>query len=287
MAVENAVTETKVIETKPTESRKDAIAAAVASVEEPAVETKVEGEVEDKKPATEVKKPTPQEVAEEEQLKEQGKQLLLALKDPTKAGVVIQYLAEQAGYTKNMDKVKTEKEADKIVKSVEDYFKEELGAEFDFLAPKIAKGVERALAAKLDESQKDIREQFEQQQMEKTQGQSIDAIEKLTVGFFGEGEDLPPALVAEMSKYMDRVPAGENVTVKEYVEDAFNASVGKLGLVKVDKSKQQRTNKNRTDASSRLASERTPSPDSLVEDRSKPIDRRTAIRLAVEQLEKE
>ena len=123
---------------------------------------------------------------------------------------------------------------------------------------------------------------------EKLAHQSNNKLNQLAEGFFGTGEQVPDNVIAEMSKYMDRVEPNAKLTVGEYVEDAFYHAVGKLGLTRESKSKQQRTEKNRSDASSRLSSSsRAPSEDNLREDRSKPLDRRAAIAAAVAQLEKE
>jgi hypothetical protein len=276
-------------ETSIAESRKDVIAAAVAAVDK--TEEKKEESKEEK-----VVPDTPKETAEEKAVREaddaalvaQGKELIQALKDPARAPIVIDFLAKQAGYTKGEVKaaVKDETKAEELHEDVISFLKESLGPEFDFLADKIGKGLEKYFDKALVKSQEDIRAEFQRQEQEKLQNQSATALTRLTEGFFGTGAELPDNVTNEMSKYMDRVQPSPDTSVKDYIEDAFNASVMKLGLSKTDKAKQERTNRNRTDASSRLASDRVPAEEVLHKDNSKPLNRRDAIEAAVAALEK-
>ena len=276
------------IETPIAESRKDVIAAAVAAVDK--TEEKKETPEEEK-----VVPDTPKETPEEKTAREtadaelvaQGKELIQALKDPVRAPIVIEFLAKQAGYTKAEVKAATsEVKVEELHEDIISFLKESLGPEFEFLADKIGKGLEKYLDKTIEKSQTDIRAEFQRQEQEKLQNQSASVLTKLTDGFFGVGAELPDNVTNEMSKYMDRVRPSEDTSVKDYIEDAFNASVMKLGLSKTDKAKQERTNKNRTDASSRLASDRVPAEEVLKQDHSKPLNRRDAIAAAVAAIEK-
>ena len=275
-------------ETPIAESRKDVIAAAVAAVDK--TEEKKETPEEEK-----VVPDTPKETPEEKTAREtadaelvaQGKELIQALKDPVRAPIVIEFLAKQAGYTKAEVKAATsEVKVEELHEDIISFLKESLGPEFEFLADKIGKGLEKYLDKTIEKSQTDIRAEFQRQEQEKLQNQSASVLTKLTDGFFGVGAELPDNVTNEMSKYMDRVRPSEDTSVKDYIEDAFNASVMKLGLSKTDKAKQERTNKNRTDASSRLASDRVPAEEVLKQDHSKPLNRRDAIAAAVAAIEK-
>lgn len=276
------------IETPIAESRKDVIAAAVAAVDK--TEEKKETPEEEK-----VVPDTPKETPEEKTAREtadaelvaQGKELIQALKDPVRAPIVIEFLAKQAGYTKAEVKAATsEVKVEELHEDIISFLKESLGPEFEFLADKIGKGLEKYLDKTIEKSQTDIRAEFQRQEQEKLQNQSASALTKLTEGFFGAGAELPDNVTNEMSKYMDRVQPSADTSVKDYLEDAFNASCMKLGLSKTDKAKQERTNKNRTDASSRLASDRVPAEEVLKQDHSKPLNRRDAIAAAVAAIEK-
>ncbi len=259
--------------------RKGAIAAAVA-----AADKEVEGE---KKDETPVEKPEKkEEVAkpseEDEELTKQGRELLLALKDPKRAGAVIQFLAEQAGYTKAPPETKAEvKEAkDEIL----DILKGELGDEFTFFSTKLGPALDKILDKKLTDIRAEVRQQAEAQQADKLRVESEKVTTKIGESFFGKGEVIPDNVIDEMSKFMEKVPPTKDTTLQEYVETAFYASVGKLGITKDSVKKQQKTERNRNDAPSRLASERGPSPDAIRQDTSKSMSRQEAIAAAVASL---
>ena len=266
------------------EDRKSTIAAAIA------VADKLDGALEVpvvEKEQKEEKKETPiEEKKEGDLLAEQGKQLLLALQDPAKAPIVIKFLAEQAGYSK-LPVPETKKEAKEIKNDILDELKEGLGEEFSIIAERLAPAIEKILAKKLEESQADIRADLQAQESEKLRDQSARAIEKLTTGFFGEGEDLPDNVNQEMGKYMDRTPPTSDMSPKDYLDDAFHYAIGKLGIAKPDKDKEAKISKNRTDAASRLSSERAPAERGIKQDNSKPMSRQDAIRAAVEAASKE
>ena len=211
------------------EDRKSTIAAAIA------VADKLDGALEVpvvEKEQKEEKKETPiEEKKEGDLLAEQGKQLLLALQDPAKAPIVIKFLAEQAGYSK-LPVPETKKEAKEIKNDILDELKEGLGEEFSIIAERLAPAIEKILAKKLEESQADIRADLQAQESEKLRDQSARAIEKLTTGFFGEGEDLPDNVNQEMGKYMDRTPPTSDMSPKDYLDDAFHYAIGKLNIAK-------------------------------------------------------
>lgn len=288
-------TETIVVEDKPEvkETRQSAIAAAVATAD--AIDAK-EGESEQK---TETGTKAPVKVSEKEAkveetdedktIAEQGKQLMLALKDPAKAPIVIKFLAEQAGYTKAeikaaaVDGAKTQELTDDILSII----KAEMGEEFDVISERMAKALNKILPQQLEKAQADIRAKFAEQETEKLRGQSASVISSLTTDFFGTDEELPDEVSKEMSKFMDRVSPSPNSNIKEYVGDAFHFAIGKLGLSKIDKKSAEKVQRNRSDASSRLASARVPASNSLTRESAKPMTRQEAIQAAIEAVGKE
>lgn len=278
--------------TEVNESRQSVIAAAVAAAgAEDAKETKEEAKTPDKvSPKEPETKKEEVKVDEDALLAEQGKQLLMALRDPAKSGAVIKFLAEQAGYTKKElqaaagDKQETAEIADDIL----DTLKAELGEEFDVLSERIGKALKKILPTHIEKGQADIRKEMQEREAEKLRGQSAAALEGLTKGFFGEGEELPSDVSNEMSKYMDRIQPTANMTVKDFIDDAFHFAIGKLGLTKTDKAKSGRTERNRNDAASRLStSDRAPASNNLKRDDSKPMTRQQAIEAAIEAASKE
>jgi hypothetical protein len=285
------ITSTDPIEEKvvaePITNRKEAIASAITSLEEPTKEDNdKDGNKAEVKEEPKVDKEV--EAAAEEKATNQAKELFKALNDPVQAPLFIDFLARQAGYTKGeiAKAAATKAETATLAEDTISILKESLGEEFGFLADKFAPAIEKILAKKVEESQKDIREEFTRQETTRLQNESATVMSKLADGFFGKGEELPDTVTSEMSKYMDRMQPSKGTSLKEYVEDAFNAAIGKLGLQKTDKDKQNRTNKNRTDAASRLASERVPAEENIQLD-SKPMSRQQAIKAAVEAVDKQ
>lgn len=287
----NTAEETETTKTEEVvETRQSVIAAAVAAAgAEDAKETEKTEKTPDKV-SSEASKEEKKPVEDEDKLLEkQGKELLLALRDPEKAGAIVKFLAEQAGYTKADLKAVAgdKKETTELADDILDILKGEMGEEFDVLSERIGKALKKILPAQLEKSTADIRREMADREAEKLRGQSAAALEKLTKDFFGESEELPDTVAGEMSKYMDRVQPSPNMTIKELIDDAFHFAVGKLGLTNTAKTKSDKINKNRSDASSHLASARVTSPNNLKVDNSKPLTRQEAIRAAIEAAEKE
>ena len=272
-------------ETPTIETRQEAIAAALES------EGRAAGDVAGEEPTTDKKATQPEKKAEtpagtsdeDKVLAEQGRQLILALNDPAKKDLVVKFLAEEAGYVKAPT---TKAEVKEIKNDILEDLKEGLGEEFSIVAERLAPAIEKILNKKMEAATADIRANIQAQESEKLQVQSAAALTSLTSDFFGADEELPAAVNTEMSKYMDRVSPNPTMTVKEYLEDAFYAAVGKLGLTKSDKVKSEKVARNRSDAPSRLASARAPQESNIRRDDSKPMSRTDAIRAAVEAAEK-
>lgn len=264
---------------------KSAVREAVASLETPGdkQEERQEESVEKK-----IEKPTEktQEERDADALEHaQALQLYKALKDPDQREGVIEFIAKQAGYSRLPIETKAElKEAKDEIKGA---LKEALGDEFDFLSDKLGPALDKIITAKLKDGLAETRAAIEAQEQEKLNSQSEKALVKLSKDFFGEGAELPEAVKKGMSTFMDRVPADPDMSVGDYLEYAFFSTIGKLGLVKKDQKTELKINKNRNDAPSRLASERS-TPGSVTPDpSSKILSRKEAIRLAMESIEQQ
>ena len=278
MAEENVIEPTKEV---IKETRASAISAAVNAVDKTETEdTKVE-------PSTKETATTDTSKEDDKVLAEQGRQLMLALSDPAKAPIVIKFLAEQAGYTKaEIKAAASDKEATaEITDDVLSIIKGEMGEEFDIISERLAKALNKILPSQIAKATADIKGTFQQQEQEKLQNQSAAAITRLATDFFGES-DLPDTVSAEMNKFMDRVTPAADSSIKDFVEDAFNYAVGKLGLIKTDKKTTAKIERNRNDAASRLSSARVASEKSVQRDNSKPMTREEAIKAAIEAVDK-
>jgi Fe2+ transport system protein B len=283
-------TEETVIETVEKPSRSSVIAEAVAAATE--ADSNEQTAEKEAKAATKVPEKNTTKVEEtndeDKTIAEQGRQLMLALKDPEKAPIVIKFLAEQAGYTKSEVIPQSKAEVKEMKNEILEDLREGLGEEFSIIADRLAPAIEKILNKQLEKSQADIREKFQEQETEKTRNQASAVITNLTTDFFGADAELPDEVSKEMSKFMDRVSPSPGSSIKEYVEDSFHFAIGKLGLQKpLDKKVAEKVQRNRIDASSRLASVRVPAASNLQKDNSKPMTRQEAIRAAIEAVEKE
>jgi hypothetical protein len=273
-----------------TTSRKDAIALAVETenkAENQDKDTTVDPGEKTDKPDEKETKENPKEQTEEERLEsDEALKLFKALKNPDTRGTVIEFLAKNAGYEKK-GALETKTDVKEAAADLTSSMKEGLGEQFEFLADKLAPAIEKYLEKKRQEDLVEIKATLEAQEREKLEGQSAKAISKLTSDFFGEDVELPSNVQNEMSKFMDKVPPSQDLSVKEYVELAFNAAIGKLGLSKADKTKDKKIEKNRSDVAGRLASDRSASRTAeAVTSPSKTMNRREAIEAAMEAASK-
>lgn len=273
-----AVAETEVTETKV--SLSDAIGDAIKSTDK-ALGTVTDGSVEDKVVETKVEDKKEDKSKEEEELTLQGRQLMMALKDPEKAGIVIKFLAEQAGYSKVETKVEAREVKDELLETL----KESLGSEFDFLSEKLAPAISKIVDAQLAKNTKDIREDIENRRLQETQNQADTALKTLSKDFFGKDE-IPDDVATTISSLMDKYPPNAKMTVQDYVKDMFGMAVASKGLTKVT-STSDRVDRNRNDAASRLAaSEGVREPSGTVVNSNKPMTLDAAVKAAIEEADK-
>jgi len=230
---------------------KTTIASSIAAAEvEIEKESKGEEEVKEpeKKPEKEPEKKSDEdEMSQEDRL--QAKQLYLALKDPEKAGEIIKFLAEKSGY----QRIETKQEVKEAKDEVTESLKKSLGPDFDFLADKLAPAIKEILEAKLTEHNKDIRTNFEKLEEEKLKGQANLKMNSLAKEFFA-ADTLPDDILTDMTKAMDRMNPSKDMTVEEYVEEVFYSVIGRKGITKSTKTKEDKIKRNVNDVPSRIAS---------------------------------
>jgi hypothetical protein len=261
---------------------KEAIAGAVSSEAPPVEETPVVDKKDEKEEKKEEKPAEP--VRDEDAIR--GKELIQALKDPKSAALIIDTLAREAGYTK-AEVLKTDSK--EVKDDILEILREEFGEtkeEFDFLLKKLAPAISKAIDQKVKQSEADIRQELQNQELAKETDKASTALKSLGESFFGEGEEIPKEVSDEMSKLMDKIPASADMTTKEYITFIFHSVVGSKGLVKVDKSKQKRIERAAGDAPGRLASGRTPVAEAVRDAPNKPTIKQ-AIALAIEELDNE
>jgi hypothetical protein len=271
-------TEVKVPETTPPTTIASSIEAAEVELNKETKETKEEVKEPVVKEDVKEEKVEVDEMSAEDQI--QAKQLFQALKDPEKAAIVIKFLAEQNGYNKIETKQEVKEAKDEVVESL----KKSLGPDFDFLADKLAPAIKEILDAKLKESNQDIRATFEQAEETRLKGQADTAMSKIAQEFF-QADAIPDDILSDMNKMMDRINPTKDMSVPEYIEEVFYSVVGRKGLTKNTKTKEDTIKKNRDDVPSRLTSRGTKEPETP--ESSKKMSLNEAIDAAAELLNKE
>lgn len=224
--------------------------------------TKVEDKSDDKTEDGEEKKEDDKSFGLSEQEQEQARQLFAALKDPDKAPAVIEYIASQNGYARKIAEAETKKEITEVKKDLTSLLTEALdsdGAGLGALAKLIAPVIDKFVDEKLKENTDDIRKTLAKEEEGKLTTAAAVKQKALAQDFFKKDE-IPDEVLNDMNKMMDRVSPSKDMSVEEYIETIFYAVAGKRGLTKGTVINQQKIEKNRNDAPSRLASGSSHSP---------------------------
>lgn len=156
----------------------------------------------------------------------EGRQLLAGLKDPAKAGKIIDFLATQAGYKKG--EIETKADVKEATKDLVAELKEALGPELAYLAEKMGPVFEKRFKADLEESQKDIRQKLDEAATEKSTAAADSAQAKISTEYFG-GKGIPTDLSKEMESVIGTLPFTGNMD--SYLRDVLFVAAGRKGVV--------------------------------------------------------
>lgn len=181
----------------------------------------------------------------------EARQLFAALRDPNKSATVVEFLATKAGFVKPPE---TKKEVTEQKKGIIEDLKEALGPELAYLADKMGPVLQKHLEDQIKESQTDVRQKLSDLETEKLVSIADKAQETIGKKYFADGK-VPDNLAVEMSKIMERFNASPGQAMEDYMEEVLVVAARKTGTVLSVKDKQQKIEKNRNDAPSRLASD--------------------------------
>jgi hypothetical protein len=161
--------------------------------------------------AEEPKQPTAEEIARNEKL-DKAIRLYEALEDPTIGPGVLRSLAEKAGILG----VKEGKTETQITKTVVDVLKESLGAEYEFLAPGLAKGISEIVRQTVAEQIRPVQEQTNEaiERAVKADVDSAYAKMESTHKDFKKYD-------AEMTALSKRLPYTGDYPMEEYLENLY------------------------------------------------------------------
>lgn len=193
----------------------------------------------------------------------EARQLLAGLKDPSKAPVIIDVLTQGMGYTR----AETKKEAVAQAKAITEELAEALGPELKYVADKMGPIIEKHIKSQVDQVKLESSNRITAIELEKHQNAAAKDYAELNKEYFGEGE-IPDNLAKEMSKIMETHKADGSQTAKDYMKDVMFMAAGRIGVEVKKQGKPntpkvnltERTERNRNDAPSRLASDGSKQP---------------------------
>jgi hypothetical protein len=212
-----------------------------------------------------------------------GKVLIQALRDPQKATAVIDYLAREAGYTKQS--IQTRADVKEAKGDILEILEKNLGEEFKFLAPKLAPAIKESLESLLKNNDQtgDLRARIEKQELKEIQQETAIVHSALAQEWFGT-EDMPKSVVKAMSSAMDEFPPTDPAMAPErYYRKIFSMVVGELGLTK--KGRSDRISRNSNDAVARNLTSQNRGVTPSVAGNPQKLSLKDAVALAMEQVE--
>ena len=173
-------------------------------------------------------------------------------KDPKIQRATLELLAKAANL--DLKEVETKKEIKEAEKSMIELLKEGLG-EFDFLADKLGPVLEKVLKATVIKETAEIKEIQRLEKEEKVRSEVTSAIDSAFAEFTNSNE-----VASEVKVLMDKFQPGAKMSHKEYFRSLIVLAASNKGInlksVNV-KANTEKITRNRNDAASRLASERS------------------------------
>lgn len=181
----------------------------------------------------------------------QAVQLFAALNDPSKAPVILEFFAKQAGFQKPPEDKKEVKEQKK---GLVDDLKEALGPELEYLADKMGPRIEAFLNSKLEESLKPLNSRIETSELEKHEAAAEIATNNVAKKYFEDGK-LPDDLASEVNKVLEVFQMQKGSTMESHLEEALILAASRKGVTLQKRTLQsmKRIEKNRNDVGSRLS----------------------------------
>lgn len=218
-------------------------------------EEKKEEKVEKKESKPEVKVEKKEEEADTEEEIRFAKSLLRGLKDPDTMEETLALLVKSAGF--KLDKIKTEAQVEKVVKSVTERLRDGLG-EYDFLAEKLGPVLDNILNDMIAEKTKDIRESANDREVRELTAQVNSTVETV-FNKYENSLDLSAEVKTLMNDF--RFDPKGSLNHAQYLDSLLRLAASNKGVTlkakgSIKEVDNEKVNKNRNDAGTRLASER-------------------------------
>jgi len=243
---------------------------------EPAAEPNTENKTENKdEPKTE----SLFGLSAEEQ--KQAAELFAGLKDPNKQKQIISAMAQLAGLTPQSTKAEKEEIKEEVLDSA-GVLAKHLGKDFDFLAPKLSAAFDELLEKKLKDSLDPVNTHIRTTEEQRIINETNTAFKMVETKYYG-GKGIPNDVQEEMKRCMDVFKPNGTISANDYIMDVYNMARGRMGLTSRP-STEGRTERNRTDAASRLAS--SPGAKDQKNGTSVPNDNRSLKQIVADAAEK-
>ena len=219
---------------------------------------------------------------------EYGRTLVQALKDPARAGYVIDMLARQAGYTKETVNTKTDvKEAkDDLVGLLET----ELGDELKFLAPRLGRALDKYLEKMRVEQVpstevQELRARVENRERQEVEREIQTVHTAISQEYFG-ADDMPEDVAKAVSKAMDQFPPNDpDMRPTTYYRKIFSLVAGERGLSKRTANRTEKITRAQQDAPARQLSANNRGITPNVNGNARKMTLDDAVKRAVSQLD--
>ena len=183
-------------------------------------EKPIEKEVKEEPKEEEVKEKEKEEV-DEETVKEAEEALKIynLLKDPTQGKEVVRFLARQAGL-----EIREGESKERVTKAATDILKESLGAEYEFLAPKLLPGLRALIQEEVSQVKRAIQE-GERAKLSSDYDNAWEALNDQTEGDFEKhGESI--------IKAMEEFPYSGKQPIKQYLGRLYKMVGGEKAVEK-------------------------------------------------------
>jgi len=184
--------------------------------------------------------------------------LFKGLNDPSKAPALAKFIAERAGLNLATDRPKDteDKPDDKAELTPQKIIEDALGTKYSFLAPALIPAIVNAAKAVVIEETRGLRDSFDSRET-KSLKQEITAAKENLFSNFPEAKKLGQEIGTIISS--QSIPKADDQSWSNYFEDLLFVVAGRKGIVPKRNTKvvvnKNKSNRNRTDAASRLASE--------------------------------
>lgn len=211
--------------------------------------------------------------------------LFRALNDPENGALMLEALARKAG--KKLQDVASKEDQHDLASAIETLVSNELGDDFKMLAGKLSSILKKVIPGAVKASQADLEARMVTQERERVAREVKNAMNEV----FDSYESIPKAVEKAMGRLMDEMPPTPGKTdPTKYFKRIVKMAADEIGFKLVSKdgdSNNHKTERNKRDATGRLASKHGAEVDTTKTAPREFKDRKSAIAQAMKDVEKQ